>query len=143
MFTFQILEEDVQSAKQMDKNYCVIACALRGVPGVLSVEVGASTTLVTTHEGIKRYVTPSVLRTALNTFDKSGQWALEPGIYHLNPPSKSLKLEKIREDAKTLRPDRRRNKAGVRYGATGRNTPRKINPRYIAHVRLTNPGVDS
>ena len=44
---FEITEEDVAAAKPKDKNFCVIACAMKEMIGVRSVEVGSTTVRVT------------------------------------------------------------------------------------------------
>ncbi len=135
---FEITADDVTQAKRHDKRNCVIACAMKTMPGITSVEVGADIVRVNTPEGRTRYRTPDKLRAALMEFDKTGHWNLPAGVYALTPPPPSLSQEGMRK-AHLRRQDsgtRHKNKAGKRYGVTGRYRKRQVNPRVLEFARL-------
>lgn len=134
-FVFEITPEDIANAKRKDKNFCVIACAVRENPGVLGVEIGVTTTRVTTEKATYRYATPARLAKALVVFDDTGLWKLPAGVYTLTPPTGWISLESIKEHNRNA-PDRKRDG----YEQTGRNKPRKVNPRVIEFAKLRNTG---
>lgn len=147
-FVFEITNEDISKAQRYNKNYCAIARAVRATPGVIGVEVGAKTSRIRTSDGsVRRYMTPSQLALALTKFDKSGEWDLPPGVYKLNPPPPSERLEAIRDRVDNagkpgkFRKRRSRNAKGKLYGKTLRNTPHKLNPRVIEFAKMRKESV--
>lgn len=136
-FVFEITPEDVRMATRYDKNYCVIAQAVRSTPGIVGAEVGAQHVRIRTQDGrITRYTTPKNLKAALGKFDKTGKWDLPAGVYILHPPMPSQKLETVRAKAKTLPSGRHKRKNGKPYGKTGRNSPATVNPRVLEFAKM-------
>src|SRR5439155_15640808 len=96
VLSFTITAKDVAKAKINDKNHCVVAEAIRKMPGVLGIEVGIEVTRILMDTGeILRYRTPEGLATAARIFDKTEKWDLPLGTYSLHPPSPSMSLEQI------------------------------------------------
>ena len=132
---FEITQDDCDTACRLNKNDCVIAKALQAVvPGLERVEVGATITLIFSNNAAWRYVTPTKLRDGLVAFDSTGVWNLPLGVYALLPPPPAERLEAIRKRVQTLPKARQSDRSGKPYLATGRNTPRRINPRYMAFL---------
>lgn len=118
--TFHISRKDVDTAERGNKNFCVIAQALRKVRGISECEVGSRTTRIRIGNSTRRYITPENLRVALNTFDETGQWMLPEGEYRLSPPTPGRSLKRF---ANTKR------STGSALLRTRVNTPADLRPR--------------
>ena len=91
---FTINGDDPKNVVCGDPGKCVVAVALkRSQVFAEGFQVGSNITKIYSDGGKKiiRYSTPSKLAHALRTFDKTGQWGLEPGTYILLPLSKSYR----------------------------------------------------
>jgi hypothetical protein len=130
ILTFEITDDDVLHAIRKDKANCVIAQALKATPGVLSVEVGITSTRITTADKVTRYRTPYVLRDALSNFDQTGHWDLPSGVYLIHPPQHHDRLDTIAKRNAT-HPKRKGH-----YKTTGRNKIHRVNSRVIEYAAL-------
>jgi hypothetical protein len=132
---FEITEQDVKDAKRYDKSHCVIACAVRAVPGIQGIFVGTSIVRVKSSFGIRRYMTPLNLKRALAEFDDSGNWALPAGVYALKPPVKCLTKEVLTKKrnaaGQPLNP-----RTGKPYKKTGKRRLRAVNPRVLEFAKI-------
>lgn len=133
---FEILKEDVARAKRHDKNFCVIAQALQAAPWIKKVEVGARYSRVWQGTTVWRYMTPAILRVALNEFDRSGHWGLPAGVYVLKAPTPGRTLQWESEYEKTRTAAQRARKKKRNPDRKGVHTPRALNPRVIEFARL-------
>lgn len=132
-----------KKATPLNGAHCAIADNLFGqYPGLLAVEIGAHSSFLILENKVFRYLTPDNLRDGLNRFDGPAKdWGLKKGVYHLSRPYPSQTREKLREEATKKRPDRNKNKEGVRYGVTGRcSGGRSLNPRQLVRLEKAKGG---
>ena len=135
VLSFTINAKDVATAKINDKNHCVVAEAVRKVPGVLGIEVGIDITRILMDTGdILRYKTPQGLANAARIFDKTEQWDLPLGTYSLHPPPPSMSLKQIHKEHRERKIKGRKDKPMYNI-KTGRNTP-KFNSRHIEFAKI-------
>ena len=130
---FEITPKHCDGAKRVGPCNCVIAQALMNKFGarLLEVQVLPTITCLMWSGGVThRYQTPRILRTALENWDKTGQWDLPPGVYELLPVHKSQTRR-----AQTERAKNRRLKGDVnmakRYPFSGKGRRRPLSPRVI------------
>lgn len=92
--TCKITRAHVAVAKCGKPADCVVAQALRATFGDLlqAAEVGTSITKIITPTEIIRYGTPAILRSAIRTYDKTGNWNLGVGEFTLLVPAPTSKL---------------------------------------------------
>lgn len=136
---FEITLQDVKVAKRHNKRLCVIASALRAVPGIQEVLVGTNVVRVRSEGKIWRYATPGILSKALAKFDASGYWLLPAGVYTLKPPPRWLSKEVIGKRFKTRHKASGRpinKKTGRRYKETGTKRSRQVNPRVLMFAKI-------
>jgi len=95
---FEITPHDSAEAKPNDSRYCPLARALRRLADIKTAAVartvvyviGADPTIAT------RYLIPRALRIQRARFDRSkGEKKIEPGQYHLQPPSPEATLKSM------------------------------------------------
>ena len=124
-FWFTITVNNVAKAVRKDKTRCVVANALRSRKDVTDVLIGASVSTVTFTSGrVIRYTTPTILKDALNRWDKWGDWELPPGNYFLEV-----------KDKPTAKYKKRTTTNKVAYYSTGRRRNPAPNPRHFEFLR--------
>lgn len=98
---FEITKKHVRLAKKCDATGCVVAQALLDAVGEMldHVQVGSNVTKVVTDSRVIRYATPTLLRQAIPDFDRTGEWKLQPGTYHLAPYSKPNRHKEIKRES--------------------------------------------
>jgi hypothetical protein len=97
---FEITKKHVRLAKKCDATGCVVAQALLDSVGEMleHVAVGSNVTKVVTDSRVIRYTTPTLLKQAIPEFDRTGEWKLKPGVYHLAPYSKPNRHKEIKRE---------------------------------------------
>lgn len=121
---FIILASHVAKAVRYDKKKCSVARSLKSRKDITDVIIGASVSTVTFTSGVTlRYRTPSILRDALNHWDRKGEWGLPAGEYYLDLPKKTKKTKTTSK------------KKPVKFYTSGRRRLHARNPRHIAFLR--------
>jgi len=127
---FEITKKHVELA---DKHrgqpcFCVVAQALQEVPDAVAAVVHPYITNLMTGTGnVRRYLTPTVLREALDNWDKGNDWQLPSGEYFLEPVYNSKKVSVMRQEYKDRKSrgefkGRKRNKCPLRKKPTSPRT---------------------
>jgi hypothetical protein len=130
-----ITQKHVKLAKEHrhDKKYCVISQALRANKTVSDAVVGASITTVTFTNGRSvRYCTPPELKEGLTYWDRTGDWKLPVGTYHLEVPKKHQTRLAQRKANKIFK---ERREKGVFIYMMGKTRKVAVNPRHIEFQR--------
>lgn len=122
---FVITAGMIGKAVRYEKAKCVVALALKDRKDIADVLIGASVSTVTFTSGrVVRYRTPTILRDALNRWDRTGDWELPPGTYYLEVPAKP-KTKYVKHKTANV----------VTFYTSGRRRRAARNPRHIEFLR--------
>lgn len=130
---FEITVKHCEVAKRKDPCECVIAQSFydKFKEKLSSIHVLSTiTTLIYPSGLVHRYRTPPDLRNALEEFDKTGLWNLEPGTHELLPLPRSQTSKAQAARARIRRADGDENMSR-KYPYTGKQRRRNLDPRKI------------